>query len=147
MIGRTSQSEDPPMQFLNRTGQPRDTPGGGLHHMAPPTGIPCMAEFFGLLSFLALAIVMGMAIVPHMLPAFGWLLGAGIVCVMVAGLLYVGGVALELPMTWLDRTRLGKALASDRARDIRRSLALAYWGILIALTFVMVALGHFVGPH
>jgi hypothetical protein len=106
-----------------------------------------MAEFFGLLSFLALAVAIATAIVPHMLPAFGWLLGAAIVFVMVAGLLYVGGIALEFPMTWLDRTRLGRALASDQARDIRRTLALAYWGILMVMTAVLVALGHFVGPQ
>jgi hypothetical protein len=66
---------------------------------------------------------------------------------MVAGLLYVGGIALELPMAWLDRTRLGRALASDQAREIRRTLAPAYWGILILMTALMLALGHFVGPQ
>ena len=106
-----------------------------------------MAAFFGLLSFLALAVAIGTAILPHMLPAFGWLLGATIVFVVVAGLLYVGGIALELPMTWLDRTRLGKALASDHAGEIRRTFAFAYWGILILMSVVMVALGHFVEPH
>ena len=106
-----------------------------------------MAAFFGLLVFLALAVAVATAIAPHMLPAFSWLLGAGITLVMVAGLLYVGGIALELPMTWLDRTRLGRALASDQARDVRRTFAWAYWGILIAMTAVMLALGHFVGPE
>lgn len=106
-----------------------------------------MAEFFGLLGFLALAVAIGTAIAPYMLPLFGWLLAAAISIVMVAGMLYVGGIALELPMAWLDRTRLGRALASDQARDIRRTLALAYWGILIVMTAVMVALRHFVRPQ
>jgi hypothetical protein len=106
-----------------------------------------MVAFFGLLAFLALAVAIGTATAPHMLPAFGWLLGAGILFVMVAGLLYVGGIALQLPMTWLDRTRLGRALASDQAKDIRRTFALAYWGILLVMTAAMVALGHFVGPQ
>jgi hypothetical protein len=112
-----------------------------------PKGILRMAEFFGLLGFLALAVAIGTAVAPHMLPAFGWLLAAGITLVMVAGLLYVGGIALELPMAWLDRTRLRRALASDQAREIRRTLAPAYWGILILMTALMVALGHFVGPQ
>ena len=106
-----------------------------------------MVAFFGLLAFLALAVAIGTATAPYMLPAFGWLLGAGIIVVMVAGLLYVGGIALQLPMTWLDRTRLGRALASDQARDIRRTFALAYWGILLVMTAAMIALGHFVGPE
>ena len=112
-----------------------------------PKGIPRMVEFFGLLVFLALAVAIGTTITPHMLPAFGWLFAGGIAFVIVAGLLYVGGIALELPMTWLDRTRLGRALASDQARDIRRTFTLAYWGVLIVMTAVMVALGHFVGPQ
>jgi hypothetical protein len=106
-----------------------------------------MVAFFGLLGFLALAVGTATATAPHMLPAFSWLLVAGISVVMVAGLLYVGGIALQLPMTWLDRTRLGRALASDQARGIRRTFALAYWGILIVMTAAMVALGHFVGPQ
>ena len=101
-----------------------------------------MVAFFGLLGFLALAVAIGTAIAPYMLPLFGWLLAAAITFVTVVGMLYVGGIALELPMAWLDRTRLGRALASDQARDIRRAFALAYWGILIVLTAVMVALGH-----
>jgi hypothetical protein len=106
-----------------------------------------MPEFVGLLVFFVLAVAIGTAIAPHMLPAFAWLLAAGITFAMVAGLLYVGGVVLELPLIWLDRTRLGRALASDQAKDIRRTLAPAYWGILIVMTAVMVALGHLVGPQ
>lgn len=106
-----------------------------------------MAEFFGLLVFLMLAVAIGPAIAPHMLPAFGWLLAAGVIVVMGAGLLYVGRVALELPMTWLDRTSLGRALASDQARDVRRTFAPAYWGVLLVMSALMVALGHFVGPQ
>ena len=104
-----------------------------------------MAEFVGLLVFFALAVATGTAIAPHVLPPIGWLLAAAITVAMVAGLLYVGGIVLQFPMKWLDRTRLGRALASDQARDVRRAVALAYWGILIAMAAGMVALGHFVG--
>ena len=104
-----------------------------------------MAELVGLLVFVALAVATGTAISPNMQPALGWLLAAGVTLAMVAGLLYVGGIVFQLPMTWLDRTRLGRALASDQAKDIRRTFALAYWGILIVMAAGIVALGHFVG--
>jgi len=110
-----------------------------------PTGILRMAELVGLLVFVALAVAIGIAISPYMLPALGWLFAAGVTLAMVAGLLYVGGIVLQLPMTWLDRTRLGRALASDQARDIRRTFAFAYWGGLAVMAAGMIALGHFVG--
>jgi hypothetical protein len=104
-----------------------------------------MAEFAGLLVFVALAVAVGTAIAPHIVPALVWLLVAGLTLTMAAGLLYVGGIVLQLPMTWLGQTRLGKALASEQARDIRRSLSLVYWGVLIVMAAGILAVGHFVG--
>ena len=104
-----------------------------------------MAEFIGLLVFVALAIAVGTAIAPYILPALGWLLVAALTLTTAAGLLYVGGIVLQLPMTWLGRTGLGRALASDQARDIRRSYSVVYWGVLIVLAAGMLAVGHFVG--
>jgi hypothetical protein len=103
-----------------------------------------MAEFVGLLVLVALAVAVGTAIGPNILPALGWLLAAGLALTMAAGLVYVG-IVLKLPMTWLEQTRLGRALASDQARDIRRSLALVYWGVLVVMAGGIVAVGHFVG--
>ena len=102
-----------------------------------------MAEFTGLLLFVALAVAVGTAIGPYIVPALGWLLVAGLTLTMAAGLLYVG-IVLQFPMPWLDQTRLGRALASDQARDIRRSYAPVYWGVLIVMAAGMLALGHFV---
>jgi len=103
-----------------------------------------MAEFTGLLLFVALAVAVGTAIGPYIVPALGWVLAAGLTLTIAAGLLYVG-IVLQLPMTWLDQTRLGRALASNQARDIRRTYALVYWGVLIVMAAGMLALGHFVG--
>ena len=104
-----------------------------------------MAEFTGLLVFVGLAVAVGTAIGPYILPALGWLLVAALTLTTAARLLYVGGVVLQLPMTWLGRTRLGKALASDQGRDTRRAYALVYWGVLSVMAAGMLALGHFVG--
>jgi len=130
---------------LNGTGLPRDRPAAGLHAIANPQRASCeMAEFTGLLLFVALAVAVGTAIGPYIVPALGWLLAAGLTLTIAAGLLYVG-IVLQLPMTWLDQTRLGRALASNQARDIRRTYALVYWGVLIVMAAGMLALGHFVG--
>ncbi|HET9726933.1 MAG TPA: hypothetical protein VFP28_08475, partial [Gemmatimonadales bacterium] len=63
-----------------------------------------MAEFVGLLVLVALAVAVGTAIGPNILPALGWLLAAGLALTMAAGLVYVG-IVLKLPMTWLEQTR------------------------------------------
>jgi hypothetical protein len=110
-----------------------------------PKGILRMAELVGLLVFVALAIAGGMAIAPYTPPALGWLFGAVLTLTMAAGLLYVGGIVFQLPMSWLGRTRLGRALASDQAKDIRRTIAVGYWGVLIVMAAGMLALEHFLG--
>ena len=124
---------------------PRDRPATGLHPIDNPKGILRMVELVGLLVFVALAIAAGMAVVPFVLPALGWLLVTVLTLTIAAGLLYVGGIALQLPMEWLGRTRVGRALASEQVRDTRRSLALVYWGILIFMAAGMLALEHFLG--
>ena len=102
-----------------------------------------MAEAAGLFIFVVLAVAVGSAIAPHIIPALGALLSVGLALTMAAGVLYVGGVVLQLPMGPLSRTRLGRALSSSQAGDRRRAIALAYWGVLLVLATGLLALGHF----
>jgi hypothetical protein len=106
-----------------------------------------MAEAAGLFIFVVLAVTVGSAIVSHIVPALGALLAVGLALAMVAGVLYVGGVVLQLPMGPLSHTRLGRALSSSQARENRTLVTLAYWGVLVALVIGLLALGHFAVPR
>ena len=55
-----------------------------------------MAEAAGLLVFVVLAVAVGSAIAPYIMPALGALLAVGLGLAMAAGVLYVG-VVLQLP--------------------------------------------------
>ena len=106
-----------------------------------------MAEAAGLFIFFALAVVVGPAIASSITPAFGALLAVVLTLTMVAGVLYVGGVVLGLPVGPLERTRVGRLVSSGRAKTVRRIIALAYWGALIIMAAGLLALGRIAGRH
>ena len=103
-----------------------------------------MAEAAGLLVFVVLAVAVGSAIAPYIMPALGALLAVGLGLAMAAGVLYVG-VVLQLPIGPLSRTRLGRALSSSEGGNTRRGITVAYWGVLLVLATGLLALGHFAG--
>ena len=103
-----------------------------------------MAEAAGLLVFVVLAVAVGSAIAPYIMPALGALLAVGLGLAMAAGVLYVG-VVLQLPIGPLSRTRLGRALSASEGGDTRRGITVAYWGVLLVLATGQLALGHFAG--